>query len=227
VAGALPWWFFSVVAAGGPVAAWSKLRERVRVRDPQWLLLLYWFLLPLAIFMLARSRLPLYVLPLFVPLALMLSRPLASWAWLNDGRLRMLAAATAVGLVALKGYVAHFHTDRDSRAMAVAIRQNIDPQHFDGITFVDMRPFYGLNVYLGRPVKGVPIEPARGKSSAFAPGEDLCSELPRNRRTLFAVKQNRADRFRAGVARCGSAAPSEAGHFEADGNKIALFTVPQ
>jgi len=225
LAGALPWWIISVVGAGGPATAWSKLRERLRVRDPQWLLLLYWFLLPLAIFMLARSRLPLYVLPLFVPLALMLSRPLANWTWLDDGRLRMLAAVTAVGLIALKGYVAHFHTDRDSRAMAVAIRQNIDPQHFDRITFVDMRPFYGLNVYLGRPVKGVPIESAKGKSSAFAPGEDLCSELARNRRTLFAVKQSRADRFRAGVARCGSTAPSEAGHFEADGNKIALFTV--
>ena len=39
----------------------------------------YWFLLPLAVFFLARSRLQLYVLPLFVPLALMLARPLAHW----------------------------------------------------------------------------------------------------------------------------------------------------
>jgi 4-amino-4-deoxy-L-arabinose transferase len=226
-AGALPWCVFSVAAAGGPGTAWSKLRERVRARDPQWLLLLYWFLLPLAIFMLARSRLPLYVLPLFAPLALMFSRPLAGASRFDDRRLRTLTVATAVALVALKGYVAHFHTDRDSRAMAVAIRQSVDPRDIDGITFVDMRPFYGLNVYLGRPVKGVPLEVGTGKWSAFAPGEDLCSELKRDRRTLFALKRNRADRFRAGVERCGGPPPAAAGQFDADGNRIALFVVPR
>ena len=35
-------------------------------RDPDWRLLAWWFLLPLAIFSLAQSRLQLYVLPLFV-----------------------------------------------------------------------------------------------------------------------------------------------------------------
>ena len=48
-------------------------------RDREVLLLLYWFLLPLAVFFLARSRLQLYLLPLFVPLALLLARPLARW----------------------------------------------------------------------------------------------------------------------------------------------------
>jgi len=225
VAGALPWWIVGVAAAGGPRSAWSRLMTRVRERDPQWLLLLYWFVLPLAIFMLARSRLSLYVLPLFVPLALMLARPLASWAWLDVRRLRMLAVATALALIALKGYVAHFHTDRDSRAMAVAIRQSVSLRNINSITFVDMRPFYGLNFYLGRPVKGVPLEGGKRKSSAFAPGEDLCSELARHRRTLFALKENRAERFRAGVANCGAATPTEAGHFEADGNRIELYTV--
>jgi 4-amino-4-deoxy-L-arabinose transferase-like glycosyltransferase len=227
IAGALPWWIVGLIAAGGPRAAGSTLMDRVRHRDPQWLLLLYWFLLPLAIFMLARSRLPLYVLPLFAPLALMIARPLANWAWLNDQRLRVLVVVTAVALVALKGYVAKFHTDRDSRAMAAAIQRVVDPESIDGITFVDMRPFYGLNFYLGRPVKGVPLESGKGKSSAFAPGEDLCSELARNRRTLFALKENRAERFRDGVVRCGAAAPTEAGHFKADGNRILLMVVPR
>jgi len=165
------------------------------------------------------------VLPLYVPLALMFSRPLANWAWLSNRRLRALALAATLALIAIKGYVAHVHTDRDSRTMAAAIRQSIDPRDIDGITFVDMRPFYGLNVYLGRPVKGVPLAAGTGKSSAFAPGEDLCSELARTRRTLFALKQNRADRFRAGVERCTSTAPVEVGHFDADGNRIALFVV--
>jgi len=55
-------------AAGGPVAAWRMVRQRIRERDRETLLLLYWFLVPLTVFCLARSRLQLYVLPLFVPL---------------------------------------------------------------------------------------------------------------------------------------------------------------
>jgi 4-amino-4-deoxy-L-arabinose transferase len=225
VAGALPWWVLAVIAAGGPRAAWATLRDKVGARDPQWLLLLYWFFVPLAIFMLARSRLPLYVLPLFVPLALMLSRPLANWRWLTMPRLYAILAASTLVLLTLKGYAAHVHTDRDSRAMAAAVRRIIDPQGIDGISFVDMRPFYGLNVYLGRPVKGVPIETGSRKSAAFAAGEDLCSELAKDRRTLFALKQNRRDRFREGVAGCGGAEPVEVGQFDADGNKIVLFAV--
>ncbi len=225
IAGALPWWVLAVIAAGGPRSAWAKVRDKVGARDPQWLLLLYWFLVPLAIFMLARSRLPLYVLPLFVPLALMLSRPLANWPWLTSRRLYAILGVAALALVAIKGYVAHVHTDRDSRTMASAVRRTIDPQAIDGITFVDMRPFYGLTVYLGRPVKGVPIETGSRKSTAFAAGEDLCSELARDRRALFALKQSRRDRFREGVVDCGGAEPVEIGHFDADGNKIVLFAV--
>ena len=76
--------------------------------------------------------------------------------------------------------MAHWHSDRDARSMAAAVRDAVDPRQFDGITFVEMRPFYGLNLYLGRPVEGgarswrtaVPV-------SAYAKGEDLCSELAR------------------------------------------------
>ncbi len=37
------------------------------MRDRDWLLLSYWLFMPLAVFFLARSRLHLYILPLFVP----------------------------------------------------------------------------------------------------------------------------------------------------------------
>lgn len=223
IVGALPWWVFAVRAAGGVRASWRKIRERVRVRDPQWLLLLYWVLLPLAIFMLARSRLQLYVLALFVPLALACSRPLAHWSWLTGSRLIKVASVTALSLIAAKAGLAHWHTDRDSRSMAAEIGRIIDPRHFDGITFVDMRPFYGLNLYLGRPVKAVPIVDGSAKSSAFATGEDLCSELARDRRTLFAVKAGKAAKFAAGAAHCGGPAPVAVGQFKADGNRIALY----
>ena len=223
--GALPWWAFAVRAAGGFGAAWRKARDRVQAREPQWLLLLYWLSVPLTIFMLARSRLPPYLLPLFVPMALMFSRPLARWPWLTDARLGKVVAVTAIALIASKAFLAHWHTDRDSRSMAVEIARIIDPKDFDGIAFVDMRPFYGLNVYLGRPVKAVPMAHGSARSSAFAAGEDLCSELARDRRTLFAIKAKRAVAFAASVARCGRPALLEIDQLKADGNWVALYAV--
>jgi 4-amino-4-deoxy-L-arabinose transferase len=225
VVGALPWWAFAVRAGGGFAAAWRKLRDRMRSREPHWLLLLYWLWVPLTIFMLARSRLPPYVLPLFVPLALMFSRPLARWPWLTDARLRKVVAFTAIALVASKGALAHWHSDRDSRSMAAEIARAVDPKDFDGITFVNMRPFYGLDVYLGRPVKAVPIPDRPARSSAFAAGEDLCSELARARRTLFVTKARRVVEFEAGVARCGGPALTAIDQFKADGNWVALYAI--
>jgi 4-amino-4-deoxy-L-arabinose transferase-like glycosyltransferase len=223
--GALPWSVLAMIAAGGTRSAWSRVRSRVRERNLQWLLLLYWLLLPLAIFMMARSRLPLYIMPLFVPLALIVARPLSTWTWLSGGRLKVIGGATAIALLAGKGVLAHWHSDRDSRSMAAEIAAVISPKEFDGITFLDMRPFYGLNLYLDRPVKAVPFTAGTGKLSAFAAGEDLCSEIARNRRTLFAMKEGKVEKFRAGLVTCGGATPAEVGHFNADGNKIALFVL--
>jgi 4-amino-4-deoxy-L-arabinose transferase-like glycosyltransferase len=223
--GALPWSALAVAAAGGVRPAWSRVSQRVRERNPQWLLLLYWFLVPLAIFMLARSRLPLYIMPLFVPLSLMFARALAGWAWLGERRVRFIAIVTALVLLSCKAGLGYWHSDRDSRSMAAAVREVADPSRFDGITFLEMRPFYGLNVYLGKPVKAVPFVANTGNLSAYARGEDLCTELARSRRTLFAMKQNKVDRFKDGTAHCGTATPEEVGHFNADGNKIALYVV--
>jgi 4-amino-4-deoxy-L-arabinose transferase-like glycosyltransferase len=225
IVGALPWSVLAVVAAGGPKVAWSKARACASERSPEWMLLGYWLLLPLAIFMLARSRLPLYIMPLFVPLSLIFARLLANWPWLSGARLKAIAVATAIALLAAKGTLAHWHSDRDSRTMAAELSKYIQPREFDGITFLDMRPFYGLNLYLRRPVKAVPVTAGTGKSSAFAAGEDLCSEIARSRRTLFAMKESKVAKFREGLTRCGGAAPAEVGHFNADGNRIALFVV--
>jgi 4-amino-4-deoxy-L-arabinose transferase-like glycosyltransferase len=221
--GGLPWSVLAAASAGGLRTTWTKIRAKVRGRDLEWLLLLYWFALPLAVFMLARSRLPLYVMPLFVPLVLMFSRPLSRWRWLEGGRLTLVAVATAVVLLGGKAALAFYHSDRDSRSLAAAVRKLIDSKDFDGITFLEMRPFHGLNVYLGHPVKSVPFVADADTPSDVEKAEDLCSELARDRRTLFAMKWNKVQRFRDEAARCGGPEPTEIGHFNADGNKLALF----
>jgi len=73
-------------AAGGPRAAWRACATSCAhaIAGCSWCST--GFALPLAVFFLARSRLELYLLPLFAPLALLLARPLARWDWLDDRR---------------------------------------------------------------------------------------------------------------------------------------------
>ena len=106
VVGALPWWVLALVAAGGPRAAWAAFRVRLRNRDRAWLLLAAWFFLPLTVFILARSRLQLYVLPLFVPLSLMLGRALGHVVEVGTaGAVHRHALAFAPGLDHAAGLV--------------------------------------------------------------------------------------------------------------------------
>jgi 4-amino-4-deoxy-L-arabinose transferase len=225
LAGALPWWPLAIAAAGGPRAAWLGLRDRVRSRDPQVLLLLYWLLLPLAVFMLARSRLELYVLPLFVPLALLVARPLASWPWLDNRRTAWIAGSTAVLLLAIKGAVAHYPADRDARVMAKQLRPVVQRLNIAEIAFVGMRPFYGLTLYLDTEVEGVHFEGSGLQYSQFLGGETLCDELGVRERNLFVVKRSRTVPFLAAVARCSERQAYEVGSFDGDGNELVLYQI--
>jgi 4-amino-4-deoxy-L-arabinose transferase len=225
LAGALPWWPLAIAAAGGPRAAWLGLRDRIRSRDLPVLLLLYWFLLPLGIFLLARSRLELYVLPLFVPLALLVARPLASWQWLDGRRTAWIAGITALLLLAVKGAVAYYPVDRDARAMAEQLRPVVQRLGVEEIAFVGMRPFYGLTLYLDTEVEGVHLEGSGLRYSQFLSEETLCEELGTRERNLFVVKRRRTAPFLAAVARCSERTASEVGRFEADGNELALYLI--
>jgi hypothetical protein len=111
--------------------------------------------------------------------------------------------------------------------MARAIEKIIDPRSVDGIVFVSMRPFYGLKVYLDTNIEGLQISEHRWDYSKFVAEEELCSELAGREKNVYALKESKVERFRAGVLRCEGMQPELLGHFDADGNKIALFTVRQ
>ena len=223
--GALPWTALALKAAGGPAAAWRTLRQRVGGRDRETLLLLYWFLVPLAVFFLARSRLQLYVLPLFVPVALMSARALAGWAWLDGRRLRLIAGTTAVVLLALKGTAAYLPTDRDARRMAEQIRDTVDLGDIDEITFIDMRAFFGLTLYLDLKAESVRIGGPDRPHSRLLQTEDLCGELLEREHNLYALKAGKMRRFLDAVAACGPYRAWQVGSFHGDGHEIALFRI--
>jgi 4-amino-4-deoxy-L-arabinose transferase-like glycosyltransferase len=223
--GALPWWAMALVAAGGPRRAWRAVRERLGAGDRELQLLLYWLLLPLAVFFLARSRLQLYILPLFVPLALLLARPLARWPWLAGRRLAWTAGVTAAVLLLMKGALAYFPANRDSRAMAGEMQHAIDLHDVEELAFVDMRPFYGLTLYLDVSIEALHLEGEGREYSRFLSGEALCSELAVRERNLFVVKRQRSSAFLDGVRKCGQLAALEVGDFEADDDELVLYVV--
>lgn len=223
--GFLPWGALALAAAGGVRAAWARLRAAVRAREPQVLLLLYWLLVPATVFFVARSRLQLYVLPLFVPLALLASRALARWNWLAPRRLAAIAAVNALALVGLKGYLAYMPSDRDSRAMARDLGRLIEPHGVDEVVFVGMRPFYGLNLYLEPRVEGVQIEEQRFAYSRYVAEEDLCDELRSGENNVYVVKRKAAERFVPAVRRCAGLTPARLGSFEGDGSELSVFGV--
>jgi len=153
-------------------AAWRHRRDVVaHVRaDAELRLLACWLLLPLIVFMLARSRLPLYVLPLFAPLALVAARELAPW---TPRRWQLaLLGAWCIAMVGLRGLPARLDVDADDRALAQAIDRELSPRPAE-VAFVEEAPRFGLRFYLGSGIErlDLPDEPPQAQA------QDLPSEL--------------------------------------------------
>lgn len=110
-----PWWFYLplLLAASLPWAtllpaalfdAWKQKRQ------PGIAFLLLWLLLPLAMFSLSKGKLPTYILPCLLPLALLMGQALMSW--IDQGRSTvirlngllnaLLAVAGLTGLIYLQ-----------------------------------------------------------------------------------------------------------------------------
>lgn len=153
--GSLPW--LPVLLAG----AWRWRRGALaQLRaDGQARLLACWLLLPLAVFMLARSRLPLYVLPLFAPLAILAARALAPLDLRRRGVLALIGL-WCVALVAARALPAWLDVDADDRRLAQEIAAQLASAP-DEIGFVDTAPRFGLRFYLGSKIErlDLPDEP--------------------------------------------------------------------
>lgn len=224
LAGTLPWVMFATAAAGGPGGAWRTWRVRLRERNRDWLLLTWWLLLPLAVFFLARSRLQLYVLPLFVPLALIMARPLSRWPTLQGLHGRTIIAVTALVLLGFKGTLAYWTTNRDSRDLSAQLAQAMQAHPADEIIFVNMRPFYGLNLYLPQRVDGLEIDTRRFDYSAHIPRAQLCDDVARRPRTVYLIKDKAAADFEQALRAC-AFTPTRIGSVHADDNDLVLLTV--
>jgi 4-amino-4-deoxy-L-arabinose transferase-like glycosyltransferase len=195
--GTLPWLpsvWRRARALPNALRQWHALSREAR-------LLAFWIGVPLLVFMLARSRLPLYLLPLFPAIALVVAR-----VWLAEPerlprRLRWLPLAACL-LLALKGAAALVDNNKDMRSFAREIDRMV-PYAPKELVFIEESPRYGLGFYLGIETEWVSL--AASTDSRY--DDHLAHELiePEGKR-LYLIRPENYAAFEAEAARHGHAA---------------------
>ncbi|GAB2511463.1 ArnT family glycosyltransferase [Lysobacter humi (ex Lee et al. 2017)] len=201
--GSLPWapvllrWTRGLPAR---LRAWRDADARVEASAE--LLLALWLLLPLALFCLARSRMPLYLLPMFSALALLVAlqsareaRALPRWPWI---------AGWAALLLTAKFATAHWPTHKNAEAWARGIRARAGD--VDEVVFVEDMARYGLHLHLGRGVEIEKIALDPSPQPVFNPtyDEDLATELGEHEPgALWITKRERWPEVRARIEAAG------------------------
>jgi hypothetical protein len=188
--GTLPWTPSLLRWARALPAALRRWRHADgRRNDGAALLLALWVLLPLLVFCLARSRMPLYVLPLFVPLAVVVARqrqdegadiPRGPWLWGWVGLLLALKLASAA-----------WPTHKNAAEWAAAIRARAPGGVVREVVFVEDMARYGLHLHLGAEIEKISLA---APTQRFNPAsdEDLLTELSeREPDVVWICKQSR------------------------------------
>lgn len=199
----LPW---SVLCLPGFRRRLRTLASRAFWRSapirPAWLAA--WILLPLAAFVLARSRLPQYLLPLGVPVALAVGR--ATVEHLPVWRPRLVPKLLLVGwigvLLGLKLFAARIEHPKDDRAIAARLTQDFDAAHVDELVFVESPPYYGLRLYLRREIDIARLPALPHHARAAERASELCAELRPGERQMFLVPPALRGDFRRAVQAC-------------------------
>lgn len=226
--GTLPWTVTLWRACATLPARARRWRRGLRGTgmDRSALLLMAWIVIPLLLFCLARSRMPLYVLPLCVPLAIVVAaQRRAESRGLPRGLPRALPrwpalAAWIVVVLLLQSVAVHWTTHKDARPWAREIvARHSGPVH--AVLFVEDMARYGLHLELGRgtrigklslpslPSSLLPRQPLQGRSQArgqgFNPAYDRSLEDALREYRPGAVWITRSERWPEVVSRLGAA----------------------
>lgn len=145
VAGVLGIWACVRACRGGWLQS-VRWRGLWQSRDER-TLLLGWILLPLLVFSISTSKLPLYVLPLSAPAALLTAAVLTHGTRLRT--LRRVSIAMTVLLVTVKGVAAHWPNDRDMGVLGSGIRAELAELPRDtGVVLWNLPKNHGISFYL-------------------------------------------------------------------------------
>lgn len=134
----------------------GALRKAIVSCDPRRIFLLGTFAIPLILFCVARSKLPLYLLPLFIPLSLAAGRGLAQAVKegrRRGGRLLWAALAVMVFVVTLKGLAGYaVENSGDMKRLYERIDRTLQEQGIppEALAVLSGRKLYGLDFYANR-----------------------------------------------------------------------------
>jgi len=190
VVGTLPWTADLWRALRSLAAHARRWRDpAVRLAEAPLLALGAWVALPLFVFCVARSRLPFYLLPLFVPLALLVARE-------RQARGRGFPGWRLVGLwvallLALRLAAAYWPTHKDARRWAEEIRARTPGMAIEEVVFVEDMARYGLHLHLGATVEKVSLDPQPKPMFGAAYDDDLLGELGEPERRVWIAKAAR------------------------------------
>ena len=199
VIGSLPWtgllwrWLRSLRAS---LKNWRHVETRAG--DATGLILFLWVLLPLLVFCLSRSRLPLYVLPLFTPLALLAARQMRIEA--RELPRPALLGVWVMVLLGLRLASAHWPTHKNANDWAEAIRSRV-PHKVAEVAFVEDMARYGVHLHLGAAVDKLSIEPLIGNEFDPEYDTDLDTELVADdaAHTIYVSKEKYWPKVRAAI----------------------------
>lgn len=186
ILGSLPWSYFAGkgLARAFRVFKWNNKKKRDE-EDRKYLFLALWFAVPLIVFIFSKSNLPLYVLPLFVPLAVLAARA-AEENKFPFSRFRTKIITWCVVLVLIRPAMAALDFRRDASKFAAQIRGQF-PQPIGECVFVNVRPALGLQFYTGADVKQVPLERSALRGKYQGEGARLWFVLPEEADLFYGV----------------------------------------
>jgi len=146
ILGSLPW---TVYFAKG-------LKRSLNKSNAQQLFLCLWIFVPLTVFIVSKSNLPQYILPLFVPAAIMAAQEIQKCN-VPLRRLRILIFSWCLLIILVRPIMASIHFGKDTSQFAEALK-NQYPQRVEEIVFANTRPAFGLQFYTGSDIKRVSFD---------------------------------------------------------------------
>ncbi len=149
-------WLPLVVLRGRPLADWWRAKDTPVGAWAARGSLVAGVAIPFAVFSLSRSKLPLYLVPLFVPLSLVLGRMLD--VLISQGRVRQRTAKILAGtflalIIACKGILAFTDSPKDMTRLAAALAPVLEQESDHSLYTATGRHLNGLEFHLDRRIE--------------------------------------------------------------------------
>ncbi len=167
------WLYFSIRSfwrciRSGPRKVMSFIKN-----NEEALFIILWIIIPLFVFSLSKSRLELYVLPLYGPIALLIARWVATYENIRWKQLVMVGVISVIILTGLKFGIAQF-PNRNNMQQVYMMSRGIDSRNAEYYVFEEDKLF-GMQFYLNGTMQRVTIT---GRESwADTSIDDLLSSL--------------------------------------------------